>query len=331
MKLGVQSLNFKGYDAAPLKRIYLEEAFCDSFVDEMKQIASKEGFEIKTAYDDDQWIQDDKTIIEKEGRPYLIANNEVSDYFMDEFKKEGIEGSKTCAFLSGGDTFIGKYPNGEKWILTGAMPPFKSFANSVSQTYGIDKKNIYTLPKQNYHLDTFVRPVGYPYVLVNDFSLVDKNIDKLNNYSDEFEEFKLKYETFKSDLQKKGYMTDVNYICKTLENLGFVPIKIAGVYGAEINFMNAIVNKHSDNTLSYITNSSISPANKFYSKAQYIFEEELKQKVPEISKTYFVKGKEKESASLSAQYYNYMMRTLKHQGGGIHCMSLEEPNFEICA
>ena len=329
--------NFKGYDALPLKNIYLEESYCEPFIDEMKAIAQQEGFEIKTAYDNDQWIQDDKTIIEKASKPFLIANGEVSDNFIGELKRQGIDGKRTSGFLAGGDTFIGKYPNGDKWIITGEAIPFKTLRKEVSDTYGVSEKHIYSLPKQNYHLDTFIRPVGYPFVLVNDFQLVDKNIQMLDDNSPEFDEYKKQYEKFKKNLSEK-YM-GINTVCNALQARGFIPVKIAGVYGPEINFMNAIINKHSDGTISYITNSSDTGNNDFYKKIQDRFEKDLREKVSNLSETYFVKGNEAQYQG--KRFYgigienqrpnpklNNMMATLKYQGGGIHCMSLEEPDFE---
>jgi len=337
MKLSIQNVNFKGYDALPLKGIYLEESYCEPFVDEMKVIANQEGFEIKTAYDNDQWIQDDKTIIERASKPFLIANGEVSDNFINELKRHGIDGKRTTGFLSGGDTFIGKYPNGEKWILTGEAVGATVSKKAVSEAYEISEKNIFTLPKQNYHLDTFIRPVGYPYILVNDFNLVDKNIQMLDDGTEEFEEYRRQYERFKRNLDEKYF--GINTICNALVARGFVPIKIAGVYGPEINFMNAIINRHQDGTLSYITNSSDTGNNDFYKKIQDRFQKDLEEKVPNLSKTYFVKGNEAQYQG--KRFYgigienkkpnpklNNMMATLRYQGGGIHCMSLEEPDFQ---
>ena len=329
--------NFKGYDALPLKSIYLEESYCKPFIDEMKAIADVEGFEIKTAYDNDQWIQDDKTIIEKDGKPYLIANGEVSHNFIQELKQKGIDGKRTSGFLAGGDTFIGKYPNGNKWILTGEKIGATIDKKSVSDAYGINEKNIYTMPKQNYHLDTFIRPVGYPYVLVNDFDLVDRNIQLLDDGTDEFEEYRRRYESFKRNL-KEQYL-GINTICNALTIRGFIPIKIAGVYGPEINFLNAIVNKHADGTISYITNSSDTGNDDFYKKIQDRFKKDLKNEVPNLFETYFVRGNEAQYCGKRVygiglanknpdNKLNNMMATLKYQGGGIHCMSLEEPDFE---
>ena len=317
--------NFKGYDALPLKGIYLEKNFCSPFFNEMSEIASKEGFEIKTICDNDQWTQDRKTIIEKDSKPYFIAYAFVSDGLLEDLANRGIDCKKTYNFIIGGDTFIGKYPNGEKWILTGDKVGINVSKKDVAKTYGVDKKNIFTIPKQNYHLDTFIRPVCYPYVLVNDYNLVNENLAEIDDNSVEFNQFLSKSNRFNNNLLEE--YCGPNIICSALSGLGFIPIRIAGVYGEEINFLNAIVNKHNDGTISYITNSSDTGNNNFYKKIQNTFEKDLRKKLPNISEIYFVQGKDSKHSSK----INYMMSTLKHQGGGIHCMSLEEPNFEVWA
>ena len=86
--------------------------------------------------------------------------------------------------------------------------------------------------------------------------------------------------------------------------------------------MNAIVNKHEDGTISYITNST-ECENEFISNIQKAFEEELREKAPNIDKVYFVCGN-KDYITYDS---NYIMDDLGIRNGGIHCMTLEEPNF----
>jgi hypothetical protein len=111
-----------------------------------------------------------------------------------------------------------------------------------------------------------------------------------------------------------------------LENAGFVPIEIAGVFGSGINFMNAIVNQHPDGKISYITNVSECETS-FVSKLQVEFEKELRQKVPNIDKVHFVKGKDDSVGFM----HNHLTYALDVKGGGIHCMTMEEPDFEAWA
>ena len=317
--------NFKGYDAVPLKNIYLSELYSKPFVNEMKIVARQEGFEIRTWEDMDRWPQDRKCFLEKNGRPFLIADEEVSRKFMRQMHRKGVMGKRIYGFLEGGDTFIGKYPNGEHWLITGKNVgeiPLEH-RKIISSIYNIDEKNIFEIPKQNFHIDMCVRPIGYPYVLVNDFDLVDKNMEKIIKPFEESQSFMQDYNQYKEYLKYNYSSTDE--ICSSLIEAGFIPIRIAGVYGDEVNFMNGIVNKHSDGTISYITNSSDTGCNNFYKKMQEIFEQELRAKVPNISKIYFIKGKTAGSG------INYIMSILRYKFGGIHCMSLEEPDFEAWA
>ena len=109
---------------------------------------------------------------------------------------------------------------------------------------------------------------------------------------------------------------------EALKKAGFIPIEIAGVYSRGINFMNAIVNSHPDGTISYITNST-SCKNPFISKLQEEFEADLRKKVPNIDKVYFVSGQK----NIQTENLNYMMYNLNKRGGGLHCMTLEEVDF----
>lgn len=95
--------------------------------------------------------------------------------------------------------------------------------------------------------------------------------------------------------------------------------------------MNAIINKHPDGTISYITNSSKSndPVDAEY---QRIFEKDLRKKLDELAENdenapklqdiYFIEGK-------LYDFGNEMTDNILEGSGGIHCMTLEEPNFEL--
>ena len=110
---------------------------------------------------------------------------------------------------------------------------------------------------------------------------------------------------------------------KALKEAGFIPIEVAGVFGSEINFLNAIVNKHQNGSISYITNSTAC-SNTLISQLEQDFEKELREKVSNLDKVYFISGDTEKGKSL----LNYMMYNLSNKGGGLHCMSLEEPAFD---
>ena len=321
------NFNFKGYDALPLKRIYAEKNAGAKFEKEMQEVAQKEGFEFCLVEDDNwKWMQDQKTIIEKFGHPYIIAKNKsVSSEFMSEMANRfGINSHESDSFSTGGNTFIGKYPNGEKWMLIGEKENLKDL-DMVSRTYGIKRENIFTIPQQNFHIDMNIRPVGYPYVLVNDPDLVNK---KFNNLQESWRRPKASY-FFESDhnqlnkrLKEEGY-SDCNSVCDALAEAGFIPIRIAGVYTRGINFMNAIVNKHEDGTMTYITNNPNLRDSAYCDTLKEDFAKTLKEMIPEIKNVYFIGGETDTTG------YNPITQSLNWGNGGLHCMTLEEPNFDI--
>ena len=321
------NISFKGYDATPLKSLYIEKATSEPIKSEMQEIADKEGFSLRMTTDYLKWAQDDKNIIEKNGKPHLIGNLRVDEGFMKDIKRTyGITSSYAKTFVTGGNSFFGKYPNGDKWLLIGEDEIRKSKTKSdVAREYGIEEKNIFTIPQQYYHLDMFMRPIGYPYILVDSPELVKKKISKIPFLKSPYEHTNLRnnFNSFERKRNAIGYSSSQETV-KALEKAGFIPIEVAGVFGNGINFMNAIVNKHPDGSISYITNST-SCESPFLSEIETEFEKELREKVPNIKAVYFVEGKD--AKTLSAP--NYMMENIQHHGGGIHCMSLEEPNFEI--
>ena len=312
-------INFKGYDAVPLKAIHLEQSDAGNFRSEMQKIAKKEKFKIQEEYDYNKWIQDNKFIIEKNDKTYLLADNSVTpNYINNMISRCNMKFDRLPWLTQGGNCFIGKLPNGEKYVLHGDKNRYITDRdyNDISEKFGVKKENIFFIPQPDFHIDLRVRPIGYPYVLVNDPSLVIENMNKLDDGSTEFAELKEETQYYYSD---KSCFEICDDIINKLQGYGFKPIRVAGVYNSAINFMNAIVNKHQDGTISYITNSSKSN-NKGTERIQEQFIKDLKSKVQNIDKFYFVKGNPKQD--------NYMMDTLRFHGGGIHCMTLEEPDFE---
>jgi len=320
------NINFTGYDAAPLKSIYHSRRYSRAFIDEMIEAGNSEGIRIKTISDDQKWAQDNKSFVEKNGRPYLIGDNSITNEVFDTFKlTRNIRGQRDSGFLTGGNTFIGKFKNGEKWLIAGDDSEIKD-KDKISKAYGIKPENIHFLPQQNYHLDMYLRPVGFPYILVNDPKLVKQNIDKLKGSKKEKELFKKEFNLYRNFQERIYGYCSVDTTVKELKKLGFKPIRIAGDYGWYVNFMNAIVNKRPDGTISYITNSSKcnSP---LYSSIEEIFKKDLTSKLPDLKNVYFIQGK-KEPVVTDR---NFIMGNLKYGGGGIHCMSLEEPDFQVWA
>ena len=70
----MNNISFKGYDAAPLKRIYLEANTCSPFQKEMQKVGRQEKIEITPIPSRRRWIQDMKTVIEKDNKPFMLAD-----------------------------------------------------------------------------------------------------------------------------------------------------------------------------------------------------------------------------------------------------------------
>lgn len=325
MNINFFPINFKGYDAAPLKAIHMDSWTSEPIKSELQAIAKEEGFEIRSALDYFLWAQDLKMIVEKDKKPFCVAGeNAFVDYHEEIKRKYGISYKINKEIAVGGNTFIGKYPNGEKWMMIGSDELQTKTKDFLAQEYEVKKENIIVIPQQHYHLDMFMRPIGYPYVLIDNPELSRKKLESLPEAKDIYD-----YLTVTKNFKDYESARSLNYdsheeTIKALEQAGFIPIEVAGVLGSGINFMNAIVNQHQDGSISYITNSSKCNS-ELMSSFQEGFEKELRQKVPNIDKVYFVSGIDEYNDS------TYLIENIALRGGGLHCMTMEEPNFSTWA
>ena len=344
--------NFKGHDAGKIKCLYMQDRD-NSVSSDMKKIAKQDGFELKfepiKSFDDlnifggVKWLQDVKAFIERNDKKFLLVDRfscPEAEKSKDFYKNVKIESGQN--FLTGGNYFIGKKQNGEKWLLIGKTNNIFDFANKsndeISKIYDVKKENIHYITSPRYHLDMTIRPIGYPYVLVNDLKKVEENIKKIKPQSEAEKIPKM----FSNNAKREQEILKTKIQIRELEKAGFVPIPIAGIYGSyqydeeSLNFMNAIVNKHDDNSISYITNSTECD-NETLSKLQNMFEKDLQSalknaqmqrkkkniplsklpKPPILKDTFFVGGK-KDDAENEMMYEDF----------GIHCLCLEEMENE---
>jgi len=322
-------LNFKGYDAAPLETIFLSGLICDKqFLKELEEVEREEKVPIKQPANKlDLWIQDRQTIVQNGTRQVLLAHSVNEGKLLRQLKHAcNIRVEKSDKVLQGGNSFIGKKPNGDKWLLAGESELEENSIEAISKLYDIKPENIFIVQQQNYHLDMFLRPIGYPYILVNDPKTVLQNLDKIQASDEEKEDLKNTLKLMLDISEMQGYVSAEETV-KKLKEYGFIPIKIGGCYDYSVNFMNAIVNKHRDNTISYITGSSRC-GSAFYAQFEKMFEKELRAKVPNLDKVFFISG-----SAVQDEYQpsNFIMHKLKNNRGGLHCMTLEKPCFEIWA
>lgn len=324
MRINFHTQNFKGYDAIPLKAIHYEKSpFTDTFDNEMRSIAQKEGFEIRTAKGSCKWLQDNVTFIEQDKTPFMLTrDSSVVDNFVINSKKYNIPQAYSLNYVIGGNSFIGKTSDGERWMLVGEDEIDHTGKAAIGKTYDIKIKNIHSIPQQNYHLDMFLRPLGYPFILVDSPVLVKKKLSQMELSENRSDLITLQRDFYDYEASRQRDFASHNKVMKALKKAGFIPIEIAGVYGRNINFMNAIVNKRPSGAISYITNSSVCES-PFISKIEEEFRADLMQKVPFCNRVYFVSGPIEENGE------NYLMYQLGTFGGGLHCMTVEEPNFDI--
>lgn len=315
-------VSFKGYDAAPLKRIYLDYNYCGAFCDELKEIGKKENIDIAIEDDGTKWGQDHRVIINNNPKPEMLVDYNVSDIFIDAVKnKYNIDTKLSPYYITGGNSFLGKFDNGENWLILGDDAYIEDDVKETCDYYNVKEENIFPIPQQNFHIDMFMRPIGNNNILVNDEKTVLESLEKFKDMPD-FDELKYRVEAY--FMRQNAHYAKSEETIETLKDYGFNPIPVAGVYVPSINFMNAIVNKHPDGTLSYITNSTKTPSDRF-TLFQENFEQELKEKVPQIKNVYFVEGKK---SAADTPDYNYMMDNLGFNNGGLHCMTMEEPDFD---
>ena len=363
--------NFKGYDVLPLKGLYMQGLVKRGEINifrEIKAIAKKEGIDlffnqnnsqisdnlIKTDKTDkllSVWGQDRKAFVKNKNGETILWNR--SENVLDKNNLGGLKDFNIFSELflpRGGNYYLGYKPNGEKWLLINGMSIYEDGLESsdlpketqLTELFGVNKNNIYKINKFSDDLDEKIRPIGYPYILVNDFEISLQNLKKMK---EKFPQSSEVYTTLKDYInnalhiqRKNSPEVSADETCDLLKSYGFKPIKIGGRYSKDINYMNAIAFENNQGKISYITNST----KKSYPELQYLeqlFEEELREKVPNISNTYFVSGgkrppEEKNSDSLYELYStglkdrNVIMDILANRGGGIHCMTTEIPDFE---
>ncbi len=203
----------------------------------------------------------------------------------------------------------------------------------IGKTFGVEAKNVSIIPQANFHLDMFLRPVGFPKVLINNPRRALQNLANLAENaktSDErfyWSELFDKTEGYYDSIKEEGWAS-TGQVKSVLIRQGFIPVGIGAIYGekGDINFINAVVNKHSDGRIGYITNSA-SSSNPDDLKLEDLFEQQLKDKLGNVEDVYFVRGQD--------NWLNDGKCSIRHDlgyfEGGLHCLVCEEPDFEAWA
>lgn len=331
---------FKGYFACPIKELHVHprndssranrvpiiqelQARCGRFFRILVQTANGvvDARDFKASMQDasgdfHQYGQDNKVFRENmmllltgcQKKAWLQAN-ELAEHL--KIPTREINGA-----LEGGNCFLGKKPNGDDFILVGNDSLVDSTSKRViskkdiAKELGLSLNNVHVIPQLGYHADIAIRPLKYPYVLVDNRNLTheltkaERQIKSVHGEHDQY-------------LFRHGYSTPYE-TAHELEQQGFKPIFVPGSLGdnrTAANYMNAIVHEKPDGSLVYITNHS--RVGHYFDgvNMEEIFSQHLKEKCPEVSEVIFIDGKEQ------------IERCLGQESAGIHCLFSENPNF----
>jgi len=369
------NISFKGYDALPVRGLYMQGIRKNGEINifrEMKNITDKEGIDIFVNQDGmnvnqelsdngnyeeflSVWGQDNKAFVVNQNGKTILCNSREPALNPDSLGKlSDFELDRQKYMPRGGNYYVGYKKNGDRWIIINGMSvardvDFTKFGDvptmeHIEELFDVKPGNIYVVTDFTNDIDEIIRPIGYPNVLVNDYRLSLKNLEKMKEeYPESYQTYNILKDYVEARIDEEDLLPGVpsaDQLCKTLKDNGFNPIKIAGRYTEDINYMNALAFKNKKNGISYITNST----KHTYPELEYLeklFEEDLVKKVPEITDTYFVSGGEHDTteavpgifeilyADRGIKKKNEIMNILTSRHGGIHCMTAEIPNFDM--
>jgi len=258
-----------------------------------------------------RWGQDNKVFLSETELGIFRGHraNGLADKFAKHLRLDVVEINTP---IIGGNCFLGFNNNGKKFALLGEDALYLTTKYRISEQLNIHPKNIFIIPQPDFHIDMAIRPLNYPYVLVGDPELSLDLLKKSSNISHK----KLKKVKASIDMRLaeniENNYASVKTTINNLEQNGFVPIRVPGLGGeSELNYMNAIVHQDTDGKLVYITNKSSSNL-----ELEQIFRQHLKDNVPQIKEVVFIEADD------------YLSQSLKVDGGGLHCLVCERPDFE---
>ena len=352
---------FRGYDVMPLRGFYMQGISRRGhkiIFDEMKAITKKEGLNLYFNSDNIElrpffsqltqgiswWGQDCLAFIKKNKTSNILWNSKKIDAPNGSIKP--LEDLKILAaenYPRGGNYYLGYNEKGERWLLINSMElkeedtifSDKPSLKEISDIFEVKPENILVLDLFNDDLDEVIRPIKYPYILVNDWEEALKNAKEMYEMHSRSQYLFSPIEEYIKKKTTGMIEPKTEHICKALKEFGFIPIKIAGRYHYDINYMNALAWENNSGNISYLTNS----VKDSYKELEFLekrFEESLKERVSNIDNLYFVSGgprtrEEKDSDSysnlMSPGFYcdNVIMDMLAVNLGGIHCLTAEIP------
>lgn len=343
-----KNTSFKGYFACPIKELHIQTAYeklkfpkmhlmiqelnekCRRYFEIVVQTKNglvkpqnletdKEGFIIEPVATRYKYGQDNKLFIEDS--MLLLRYPNSSNWEAAKSLAENLKLKTTSVFenIAGGNCFLGKKPNGETFALIGddalvyeedEMTLIRT-PEDLAKSLHIKPENLHILSQPDYHLDVAIRPLKYPYVLVNDMDLAKESV-KTEAQKKQIDSMNFRE---KSAINGRGYISPEK-TAKQLKKQGFMPVLVPGTLGhRELNYMNAIVHQDTDGKLVYITNHSD------YGKSigidmEKIFTDCLKKKAPDVKEIIFIDGE------------SFVPSCFRQESGAIHCLTSERPDFE---
>ena len=316
-------ISFKGYDAIPLKGIYMQglttpaekrifqemkeiskEEKWDLFFNENNTKISKEHKNLECDKNLSIWGQDRKSFVKNKNEPTILWSSTEKVLNEKQIKTLGKYKINAKRYIPrGGNYYIGYKENGDKWLLINnisiaTIESFYDYGDLPTQRhlydlFDIKPENLFTVNVFERDLDETVRPIGYPNILINDYEKSLENIERMKEKFPESEELYIKIKKHLESLNDSIFQETKQKNIEKLKKAGFNPIKIGGYYCPEINFMNAIAYTNKNNKISYITNST-KHTTAYLEYLEDLFKENLKNSVPDVEKIYFVSGGPKE-------------------------------------
>lgn len=253
--------HFKGYDARNLSGVFVTDPECAK---ELKRISKDCGFDVFTPTIASKsikkecaelvkgnkllWAQDymtvisDKAVIFDNSRDFLKrVLRASSDGLMKTHKLQPV---KVDTHIRGGNFFICDNVDGKKKLLINENKMLYD-DKLLKLVYGVDE--VCPIPKLDYHLDLFIRPLTDGKVLVADENMtkegLEKGIIKLQEYikthpedkeqiEQVIEQIGLQLEKFEITQEFAPYKAPeiLPKVVQALENYGFTPIRVPGTY-----------------------------------------------------------------------------------------------------
>lgn len=360
----IENLNqksFRGYDVMPLRGFYMQglsKRGHRAVFNQMRQVANKEGLalylnsnnkELKMVFEPNKerlscWAQDSLAFIKRSKSADILWNAKRSA--IPEQNLEPLANFAICQaekYPRGGNYYLGYNDKGERWLIINSMELKKGDESDIKkplekelvEMFEVEPENIIILDLFDNDLDELVRPIKYPYVLVNDWEEVTENVKRFKKEYPNVSNLYMPIEDFVSKKTSSVEEPSTEYICNTLKKYGFVPIRIAGRYHYGINYLNAIAWENKGGKISYLTNS----VKRSYKELEFferMFENILRERVLNIDNMYFISGgprtyDERNSDSILNLYSpgfhrdNVIMDLLAAYEGGIHCLTAEIP------